>query len=110
MMTFEEYVQNEPITTTSARPKAQTKLNQSLVQNLRRTNVLPATLDHAQPLTGDIATNLSQQIIDLNRLIVTDPNCAPVVKRISEMILRLHFLMLVTSKVIESDADRITNA
>lgn len=106
MMTFDQFIKSGEVKPTGTQVKAETKLNQSVIHNLSRT--VPATLDN--PTSGDIATALSHQITDLNRLIVTDPSCAPVVKRLSEMILRLHFLMLVANMRSHGDGGGSANA
>jgi hypothetical protein len=115
-VTFNEYLKGEKASPPAVQPKKKAKLSQSVMQNLSRAKLLPAHVveqiaagECKQPIE-DIASNLSHQIIDLNRLVVTDPSCAVVVKRLSEMILRLHFLVLVTNVSGDCDAAWSGNA
>jgi hypothetical protein len=115
LLTFNEYIKGEKSTPT-ALPKTPAKLTKSVMKDLSRSKLIPVHVveqiaaGESQDSVGDIASNLSHQIMDLNRLIVTDPSCAVVVKRLSEMILRLHFLILVTTMSSDWEAARTSNA
>jgi hypothetical protein len=111
MMTFDQYQKGEKGSPPPAvEPKKQAALNHSLMQNLRRAKLIPATVGDAQPCAGDVVGLLSHQIIDLNRFIVTDPSCAVVAKTLAAMVLRLHFLMLISIAGTDDDANRRGNA
>jgi hypothetical protein len=95
MMTFNDYVKAENGALPTGKAKTQTTIDQPVKQGLSRAKLMPTDGHETPPSAKDIVSNLSQQIIDINRFIVTDPSCAVVVKRLSEMIVRLHSLMLV---------------
>jgi hypothetical protein len=115
LLTFNDYIKGEKSTPT-ALPKTPAKLTRSVIKDLSRSKLIPARdpnqigAGESEDSVGDIATNLSHQIMDLNRLIVTDPSCAVVAKRLSEMLLRLHFLILLTTVGGDWEADRTKNA
>ncbi|MGI9070497.1 MAG: hypothetical protein ACR2JB_04015 [Bryobacteraceae bacterium] len=92
MMNFNDFTRSEK-QNPAARLRTEAKLSPAVIQQLNRAKLLPANA--GQPDTADILSSLSQQIVNLNNSIVGDPSCALVVKRLSEMILRLYFLTTV---------------
>jgi hypothetical protein len=102
MMTFADFAKTEKPNPTT-RPRTEATLSQPVKRQLSQANVFPARVAEqigktGQPDPDERLTSLSQQIVCLNNAIVGDPSCALVVKRLSEMIVRLHFLVLVGSR------------
>lgn len=96
MISFNEFIRNEQQNPTP-RHKTEPKISPPFIQQPSQAKLAAARISEqvSKAGTGDIVTSLSQQIVSLNHAIVGDPSSTLVVKRLSEMILRLHFLILV---------------